>query len=336
MISIIVPVFNTEKYLRDCIDSILKQTYGDLEVILVDDGSTDNSFDIITEYAKKDNRVKGYHKENSGVSATRNLGISKAQGELISFCDSDDVIEETLYETLFNCLTSQNVDRVCGGYEYLYPGGRRVYCHPRPKDGYYSKCNTLSMMIDDGTLSGFMFSGVNNSLFKKSIIDKYNIRFSEKIKFNEDSLFSLEYALHSGGVYSLRSLPLYLYRQHANSSTRKKILQDKYSQINEFLINMPERKYIDNFEIQMKRRMVTVALWNVLDISNCLSGVSAVRKIKEEISKDEVIKNIQYIDKNNLNRYKKIYFFMIKRRIAFPLYAVTKWVLPIASKYLSR
>ena len=96
MISIIVPVYNTEKYLRECLDSILAQTYTDIEVILIDDGSKDGSLSICQEYASIDKRVRVYHKENSGVSDTRNFGIEHANGEFISFCDSDDKVDSEL------------------------------------------------------------------------------------------------------------------------------------------------------------------------------------------------------------------------------------------------
>lgn len=336
MISVIVPVYNTEKYLRECIESIINQTYKNLEIILVDDGSKDLSFKIISEFAKKDERIKVFHKENSGVSATRNFGLSCAKGDLISFCDSDDVLVASLYETLLKYMEIENTDRVCGGYKYLYPNRRKVYSKPRIVDGYYSKQEILSMMIDNGTLSGFMFSGVNNCLFRKSIIDKYNIRFHENIKYNEDSLFSFEYALHSKGIYSLGSIPLYLYRQHSESTTGKKILCDKYSQVNEFLQNMNLDIESINFDIQMKRRVVTIALWDIIDISKCLSGTEAIKMIKATISSNNVRENLRYIEKKKLNRYKSIYFFLMKHKMALLLYMLTKWVMPVASRYLSR
>lgn len=170
MISIIVPVYNAEKYLRECIDSILQQTYTDIEVLLIDDGSTDDSLSICQEYEKKDKRVKVYHKKNSGVSDTRNFGIDHANGEYISFCDSDDKIASSLYEVLINLMRTYRVDRVVSGYAYLFSNGRKVHSKPRMPDGKYSSNYILRKMIDDGTLSGFLFSGVNNSLFKKRII----------------------------------------------------------------------------------------------------------------------------------------------------------------------
>lgn len=251
LISVIVPVFNTERYLRECLDSLLGQTYKNLEFILVDDGSSDNSWAICSEYQARDNRIRAFRKEHSGVSATRNFGLERASGEFVSFCDSDDVVEPNLYEVLITNLEKHGVDRVCGGYEYLYPGGRRVYCKPRRPDGVFKNSELLREMIDDGTMSGFLFSGVNNSIFKSSIIQAHKLRFKESLKFNEDSLFSFGYALHSESLFSLQSVPLYLYRQHPDSSTRRRPIGDKYSPLREQLESMGFDKAAIDFELQM-------------------------------------------------------------------------------------
>ena len=100
LISVIVPVYNTEKYLGRCVDSIINQTYTNLEIILVDDGSPDNSPAICDEYAKKDQRIKVIHKENGGLSSARNAGLDIAKGDFISFIDSDDWVEKDLFEVL--------------------------------------------------------------------------------------------------------------------------------------------------------------------------------------------------------------------------------------------
>lgn len=336
MLSIIIPVYNTEKYLSECVESILSQTFEDFEVILVDDGSTDNSWKICCEYQNKDKRVRAFHKENSGVSATRNFGLEHAEGEYISFCDSDDMIKPELYERLFSELYLHKADRVCGGYEYLYPDGHKLYRKPRKVDGYYEKDKLLSMMIDDGTMSGFLFSGVYNSIFKKHIIDQYHIRFDENIKYNEDSLFSFEYALHSNGIYSIQSVPLYLYRQHDASATKKRTVGDKYDLLRQRLQKLEFDKNKYNFTLQMSRRRVTECFWQILDIAKNEGGKQAIIDIKKELSNEMLIDNLQVIKVTELNRYKRIYFVMMKYKMARMICWSSKKVMPILSKYLSR
>ena len=115
VISVIVPVYNVEKYLTNCVNSIIKQTYEELEIILINDGSSDNSGIICDDFSKKDNRIKVIHKENGGLSDARNVGIDIATGELITFIDSDDYISKNMLEKLYNALIGTMSDiAVCG------------------------------------------------------------------------------------------------------------------------------------------------------------------------------------------------------------------------------
>lgn len=336
MISIIVPVYNTEKYLRECLDSILAQTHTDIEVILIDDGSKDGSLSICKEYASIDKRVSVYHKENSGVSDTRNFGIEHANGEFISFCDSDDKVDSELYRMLYNVMTEHDVDRVVSGYAYLYDGGRVLYSKPRIRDGKYESNVILRKMIDDGTLSGFLFSGVNNSLFRREIICKNNLRFDPLIRYNEDSLFSFQYMLHSRSIYSLQSKPTYFYRQHGGSSTKKRTVGDKYEPLRQALWNMKLDKMDIDFEVQMKRRTVTEALWQILDIAEKEHGLEAVRDIRVLLRNEEVQRSIPVICVGDLNVYKKFYYILMKVKMPLVLYFSSSKLLPVLSKYISR
>ena len=334
-ISIVVPVFNTSKYLNECVDSILNQTYHNLEVILVDDGSTDNSWEICKNYEYKDRRVHAFHKENSGVSATRTYGLERATGNLISFCDSDDIIVPNSYEILLKKLIETESDRVCGGYEYLYPDNHRLYCKPRKDDGIYKCSDLIKIMIDDGTLSGFLFSGVNNSLFKSEVIKQNDIRFKENVKYNEDSLFSFEYALNSRTLYSMQSLPLYLYRQHNASSTKKRPKEKVYDSLHSALDVIVKNRNDIDYELQMKRRTVTETLWTILDNGNSGSITESTKIIDNLLKSQNLVNCLRYIDYKGLNIYKKSFYLMMKYKMSLSLCLATRMV-PFLSKYLSR
>lgn len=112
MISVIVPVFNTEKYLDQCIQSILSQTYSNIELLLVDDGSTDSSGAICDRYAEQDSRVRVFHKPNGGVSSARNKGLEVAKGEYVIYCDADDWIDVDMYKVMYDKASSENLDMV--------------------------------------------------------------------------------------------------------------------------------------------------------------------------------------------------------------------------------
>lgn len=335
MISIIVPVYNTSMYLKECVESILNQTYSKIEVVIVDDGSTDNSLAICKEYRDKDKRVRIFHKENSGVSSARNLGLRMAEGDYISFCDSDDVVKPELYWTLLQKLKDTGADRVCGGYEYLYPDNHRLYCKPRKDDGIYKCSDLIKVMIDDGTLSGFLFSGVNNSLFKSEIIKQNHIGFKENVKYNEDSLFSFEYALHSKTLYSMQSLPLYLYRQHNASSTKKRPKEKVYDSLHSALDVIVKNRNDIDYELQMKRRIVTETLWAILDNGHNGSITESTRIIDNLVKSRNLINCLRYIDYKGLNVYKKLFYLMMKYKMSLSLCFAARMV-PILSKYLSR
>lgn len=187
LISVVVPAYNIENYIERCIKSILNQTYLDIEVIIVDDGSTDNTASIIDQYALKDTRIIPIHKKNGGVSSARTEGINRASGEWIGFVDGDDVIEENMYEVLINNAKKYNADISHCGYQMIFPDGHIDY--------YY---NTKCIEVQDNTkaleelLSGRKIEpGLCNKLFKKSLFkDSIDYESLSKIKINEDLLLN--------------------------------------------------------------------------------------------------------------------------------------------------
>ena len=183
-ISVIVPIYKVEKYLNKCIDSIINQTYKNLEIILVDDGSPDDCGKICDEYAKKDSRIKVIHKENSGVSSARNTGLDVVTGDYIGFIDSDDWINVDMYESMMKYLILENADVVRCGI-CVHENGKIFNEKDYDFDYCIEKDNDIIIkeFLDGGILQGAVW----NKLYKKSIID--GIYFDEKFHRNEDSLF---------------------------------------------------------------------------------------------------------------------------------------------------
>lgn len=183
-ISIIVPVYKAEKYLRRCLDSIQQQTFTDWECILVDDGSPDKSGAICDEYASKDSRFRVFHKENGGVSSARNLGLDNAKGEWITFSDADDWLSVDAFENYLKAAADECADVIKAGYTYHRPDGT---INPRT-------CK-LTIIVSGGTsMLDTMertryFGYLWNSLFRKSVINES--RFAKNISWCEDHLFSL-------------------------------------------------------------------------------------------------------------------------------------------------
>ncbi|MBR6253317.1 MAG: glycosyltransferase family 2 protein [Clostridia bacterium] len=212
LISVIIPVYNVEKYLNECIDSVINSTYKDLEIILVDDGSSDNCPQICDKYACMDNRIKVIHKENEGLSSARNEGINIANGDYISFIDSDDYISTNLYEIAVDIINEQNCDIFSFGY-YLKYGN---------KNKFKLKPNTFLVLkpyeaIEKLNLFDYMGVSSWNKIFKKSLFS--NIRFPVGA-LSEDN-FTIYKLFDNANSIIYDSIPLYYYRQRKNSITTK-------------------------------------------------------------------------------------------------------------------
>lgn len=202
-ISVVVPIYNMGKSLSTCIESILVQSFTDFEVLLIDDGSTDNSIEICNEYAQKDSRVRVFQKKNGGVSSARNLGIEKANGEWITFVDSDDFIP---VDALLNLSKNDCEDLIIGGYKNHI------------SDELISLQNETTI-VKGVDLGEFLSLNINTSLFrtpwcklfKKEIIIRENLKFDSSLIFGEDTVFVTSYLLFCS---SIRSCNKYCYNYY--------------------------------------------------------------------------------------------------------------------------
>lgn len=209
LISVIIPVYNVEPYIAECIESIQNQTYINLEIILVDDGSTDNSVDICDQYAAYDERIKVIHQENAGVSAARNTGIEAATGEYISFVDSDDYIGPTLYEDMLKVLKEHDLD-IIEFTAFRDKGGEIIEgCNDGSLE-IFNRDEALKMAMHD------CFVAVWSQLYKRSAID--DVRFPVGRKF-EDTAVSYRFIANTKRVGHINRC-YYYYRLNPNSITQ--------------------------------------------------------------------------------------------------------------------
>ena len=229
LLSIIVPIYNVEQYLERCIESIINQTYKNLEIILVDDGSKDNSGTIADTYASKDNRIKVIHKENGGLSDARNHGLDQARGNYIIFIDSDDFIDSSMCEILFTTAEKYSSDIVSCNY-YIFRAENHISVHP------------MSIQEDEKVFSGidilkyyliktepFDLNIVCNKIFKADLFNSKDgqIRFP-KGRVQEDNFTTFRLFAKSDVVTTINQ-PLYYYLQRADSimaNFSKKFVKD--------------------------------------------------------------------------------------------------------------
>lgn len=222
-ISVIIPVYNVEKFLRRCLDSIINQTMNDIEIILIDDGSTDNSGNICDEYAEKDDRIIVIHKENGGVSSARNKGLDIASGEYVTFVDSDDYIDNNMYEVLYRNVIEKSVDISACCYEYIDKNNKSLYNKDKIEciGGLYTGKSFLELQYKNSN-SNIVCICVWNKIYRKDIFRE--LRFEHTIHEDEiicDQIFTQGYKIY------LTDSPLYKYVENKDSIVNREFSKEK-------------------------------------------------------------------------------------------------------------
>lgn len=256
-ISVILPIYNVEKYLKDAIDSVINQTYTNLEIILVDDGSPDNSGKICDEYAEKDRRIRVIHKENGGVSSARNAGINAATGDWLYFMDPDDWVELNMLEEALNKAKETKSDLCIWDFETVSESQRTRYDAIKSDRGFFENNNEIENMILFNCSSG----SVCNFITKADII-KGKIYFDEFLAYQEDEVFKLKlypyikaycylpkvfyhYRMSEGSVcHSINEKQLIAKRKEAYNYSLKVISSGLYNENAQIVVNS---KYLEFF-----------------------------------------------------------------------------------------
>lgn len=323
-VSIIVPVYNVEKYLRKCLDSIVNQTYKDIEIILIDDGSTDNSGKICDEYALNDNKICVIHSSNNGVSYARNYGINKAKGKYILFIDGDDFIDENYVQELITLTKKEDYDLViCNEYDYFTISN---YISPReillPLTGIFKyDYYRLKNIIEPPYLK----------LYKMEIINNFDIRFKENISYCEDQIFNMEYFRYVN-KYAFVNKPLYYHIHEKNNSLGK--IKNKINMEATIKKIKIEIDFLTDMNIDNKDKLLGEHIFNfILNFSDLKDEKSTYKNYKNRTKKIKrmFLDSITY---KNLSFKQKIQFFCIKYNLIFILYCWSKIRLFKTNKYL--
>ena len=313
-ISVIVPVYNVDSYLNKCVDSILNQTYDNLELFLVDDGSTDDSPKICDEYAKADERVHVIHKENGGQSSARNMALDKATGDYIAFVDADDWLDINMYKQLYECLINNDVD---------------VSCCPCYKviDGVTSCPDVINegqIIIYDNTGDFFyhIFGGTPllrpecwNKLYKREIIG--NIRFKDR-QIHQDVYFA-RMVFHNAKKVAYIDLPLYYYLESRPGSTNSKAFNENrfpfFNEMKDLSDQLREADYIkgaEQVEIFAMKRAIYFYIYGA-NSTICREFYNRFSNFYHKVSYATVIKNPKILlFKLAPNIYKKIALMRIR------------------------
>jgi glycosyltransferase involved in cell wall biosynthesis len=328
-ISIIVPVYNVEKFLMRCVESLRNQILQELEIILVDDGSTDESGKICDDLERKDQRIRVIHKQNEGQGIARNSGIEIAEGKYAAFVDADDYIEAETYQYVVSQMEDCKADVGCFGYTHDNSEGNSIY-QSKIKDSIYfeekvKKEFALHFFGDDPMEDDMRGVSACMSVYRMELIKKHKIRFpSERKVLSEDTLFNLEFCRFAETAVSC-SRVFYHYCLQQNSFSRG-YSKERLGKTAEFMVILSG--YAEEFGIkeQTKNRIKMVLWISLLDAVK--QEVNYAKRceywrlrasIKEICTREYVLKLLKTFSVKGLNKKQKIFFFCMKYKQYFCL-----------------
>lgn len=328
LVSIIVPVYNVEKYLNECIKSIINQTYTNLEIILVDDGSKDNSGQLCEKWKSTDQRIQVIHKKNAGLGFARNSGLDIATGDYVMYIDSDDYISKDMVQKLLDIAEITESDTVFCGLVRVLADGRMI-----PMPAYYdNKSFKGNEIIDDVLLEMIgskpecsndanLFMSVWHAIYSRKIIEKYSIRFpSERIVMCEDIMYHIDYLRRASCVTYIKD-PLYYYRVNPKSLSQvydeSRFKRQKELSI-EIKSSLSKFVNVEKIDLHENRRFLGGVRSQILAIAGSKEN-DKVKKYKAIVEDDyvrTVLKDYPY-NKNPLKH--RIFNILIKNQCVYGL-----------------
>ena len=271
-VSVIVPVYNVELYLDRCLNSIKNQTLKEIEVIVVNDGTKDNSQKIIDEYVKKDKRFKSFIKENGGLSSARNYGMKYAKGEYLSFIDSDDYIEFDMFEKMYNLAKKYSSDVVECDFVWEYPN-KNVYDKTKVSSNDYSDLRVVAW----------------NKLYKRSFIEKLNINFTEGVRY-EDVDWCYKYLPFMKNFKSLNEVMYhYIQRDSSIANTQNEKVRDIFIVLDNIIKYYKEKNLYGEYKEELEYFFLRILLGSSY---KRIIGITD-KNLREKILKE----NWQYLNK---------------------------------------
>ena len=335
-ISIIIPVYNVERYIGRCLDSIINQSLDEIEIILINDGSQDKSLNICKKYEEIDSRISVINKVNEGPSIARNLGIDIAKGEYIMFIDADDWIEDNMLTEMYKLIKEKNVPICISNYFRNY-GDKEDKVNLNFKDILLDSDQIKEKLIFpligksefDTEEEILGFGAPWGKLFDLKFLNRYNIKFKEELLIGEDLLFNIE-ALSKSSHVAINTKSYYHYWENNESIMKRykdncwEIYKKSIKSIEDFLTrNKWEIDIQDRFKI-MKIGCVTRTINNECSSKNVKTFKEKISYIKQICKDDIVTSTLDEIDYSRLSFKRKCILSLIKYRLSIPLYIFTK------------
>lgn len=323
-ISIIVPVYNVKDYIRECIDSLIKQENINIEIILVDDCSTDGSFDICKDYEKIDKRIKLIsHKDNLGVEISRNDGIDVATGEWVLFLDSDDYLKNTGLLDSVLYAEKNKLDILICSYTRYNQAGMNVQS-ASIQSGVYTRTAICSELLEN--ISYPILSCVGSKLYRKAFLDQNAIRFNRYYKYNEDGAFIIS-ALKKSNRVGYLDEPFYVYRIRSNGSYQSQYRKHEFNEISK-TDELIKTVFVDNNAFTENKKALYYKKRVNLIVSDLLGELyfNSFKEFKQaliDIQSNSYFNEI-YENRDYLGFKERILLFLVKHRMAKTVYILFK------------
>lgn len=330
LISIIVPVYNVERYLRECIDSLINQTYKKIEIIIVDDGSTDNSGKICDEYEKKNKNIKVIHKKNEGLGFARNTGLEYVNGEYVTFVDSDDYVDNNFIEELYKNIITKNIDICKSGFKRI-DNNHNILEIRKYDNKIYNEKETKNIFIPRmiGSLPDKKDSiemCVTGTLYKTSYILDFKIKFpSERVIISEDLFFNIDYAQNINKACTIDYVG-YNYRYNP-SSLSKKYRKDRFEASKYFYLELKKKLEFLGYDNETLLRLSRIFF---IYIKICISQEryqTSNRKYKDSLKTISKICNDSLVQEiindypiNKMGVKQRIFIYLIKYKLLNTIY----------------
>lgn len=334
LVSIVVPVYNVEKFLDRCVLSLINQTYQHLEILLIDDGSKDSSGILCDEWARKDSRIKVVHKENQGLGMARNTGIENATGDYICFCDSDDTIESSTIQTCVEEMNKHNADIVNFGFNYINESNKitkvrkpyqyNIFEGKSVEDVFLPQL--MGARVNHQLDSGFCMSSCA-SLYRLSVIENNNWRFvSEREIISEDFYSLLHLYKH---VSKVITVPFAFYNYFYNENSLTHTFREDRLEKNAYFYQCTQEaiKKLDYNEKVSES-------FNHTYLGNCIAAMKQIVAVSNSFSykyrllkkatHDKTLLKAISICKKKVNKQKKVLFFLIENKLTFLTYILIK------------
>jgi glycosyltransferase involved in cell wall biosynthesis len=324
-VSIVVPVYNTEKYLMRCIESLRSQSLSDIEILLVDDGSTDGCPAICDRAAGEDKRIRVIHKRNGGLSSARNAGMAAAQGDYIGFADSDDTCGPEMYKILYETALREKTDFVMADTVRVPVSGESYLITQQIREGRYDRKDIVEsifprLIMEEKVDYGPLLA-VWRCLYRREFLESHQLTFDEQVRWSEDNLFSALAGYYADSFYYLKGQGLYYYYENAGSITTRYNYGawDVYCLMNDKLRDVFDQAKEYDFSRQLELHIIYYAC-SVIGRAAALDKKEALKEIRTVLRSEILREAFRKIGLPKTDPKLKVLLLFVKYRQAGILY----------------